>query len=511
MTKVELFEFIRKEHFNQGKGIRKIAREQKIHRRMIRQAIESATPPKRKEVQRSCTVLTQALKGVIDHWLQEDLKAPKKQRHTGDRMYCRLVDEHHFQGSAVTVRNYVYQQRKLMGWNNKVFIPQIHHPGEEAEVDWYEAYVDFPLGRQKIYIFQMRACYSGNEFHIAFERQNQQAFIEGHVAAFHHFGGVFKKLRYDNLTSAVKKVLRGRQRIETEKFILLRSHYLFEAIFCLPGIKGAHEKGGVEGGVGRFRRAHLVPVPKVNAMAELNKLLQKACEQDKKRIISGQTESVENRFEREVNVLLKLPDFPFESFEICNPVISNKSLASIQGNYYSVPVTFAGQTVEAQIHARVIHFFKQGHCIASHQRCYERGKTLTVLDHYLPLLKHKPGAFIGSLALAQARAQGKWPALYDQYWQLLSSHFPPGEANKLFVDFLGWAHDFSWKEIESVLEEAITCGSYPVEVLKLFMRRLKSNACTAKLQEKDLGQLIHYERPAKGLEHYDALLQGDRL
>ncbi len=98
------------------------------------------------------------------------------------------------------------------------------------------------MGRQKIYIFQMRGCYSGNEFHIAYERQNQQSFIEAHVAAFHYFGGVFKKIRYDNLTSAVKKVLRGRKRIETEKFIMLRSHYLFESIFCLPGINGAHEK-----------------------------------------------------------------------------------------------------------------------------------------------------------------------------------------------------------------------------------------------------------------------------
>lgn len=76
------------------------------------------------------------------------------------------------------------------------------------------------------------------------------------MAAFDYFAGVFKRIRYDNLTSAVKKVLRGRRRIETERFIALRSHYLFESFFCLPGKEGAHEKGGVEGGVGRFRRTH---------------------------------------------------------------------------------------------------------------------------------------------------------------------------------------------------------------------------------------------------------------
>ncbi len=205
VTKVELFEFIRKEHFNQGKSIRRIAREQKIHRRTVRLAIESAIPPRRKVSERGYSVLSEAFRIIIDKWLKDDLKAPRKQRHTGQRVYSRLVDEHEYEGSASTVRNYVYQKRKELGLNNKVFIPQVYGAGEEAEVDWYEAYVDFPMGRQKIYIFQMRGCYSGNEFHIAYERQNQQSFIEAHVAAFHYFGGVFKKIRYDNLTSAVKK------------------------------------------------------------------------------------------------------------------------------------------------------------------------------------------------------------------------------------------------------------------------------------------------------------------
>src|SRR5690606_16522593 len=161
------------------------------------------------------------------------------------------------------------QQRKLLGLSTQVFIPQIHLPGEEAEVDWYEAYVDFPSGREKIYFFQMRSCYSGREFHLAFRRQNQISFLEAHRAAFDYFGGVFKRIRYDNLTSAVKKVLRGRKRVESDRFIALRSHYLFESEFCLPGIQGAHEKGGVEGGVGRFRRNHLTPVPQVADMMHL--------------------------------------------------------------------------------------------------------------------------------------------------------------------------------------------------------------------------------------------------
>ena len=83
---------------------------------------------------------------------------------------------------------------------------------------------------------------------------------------------MFQLVRYDNLKSAVARVLKGRRRSESDRFVALRSHYLFESSFCQRGEQGAHEKGGVESEVGRFRRRHLVPVPRVGSMAELNRL-----------------------------------------------------------------------------------------------------------------------------------------------------------------------------------------------------------------------------------------------
>src|SRR5439155_19555849 len=126
-----------------------------------------------------------------------------------------------------------------------------------------EAVVEIGGQRRKVYLFLMRACYSGAAFVIAFERETQQAFLEAHVEAFRFFGGVFAVVRYDNLRSAVKRVLRGRWRTEQDRFVALRSHYLYESAFTRRGKEGAHEKGGVEGEVGRFRRRHLVPVPAV--------------------------------------------------------------------------------------------------------------------------------------------------------------------------------------------------------------------------------------------------------
>ena len=125
----------------------------------------------------------------------------------------------------------------------------------------------------KLWMFVMRLSCSGRAFHVAFATQAQEAFLEGHVLAFEYFGAVPGRIRYDNLKPAVIRVLHGRDRAESERFIALRTHYGFDSFFCIPGKDGAHEKGGVEGEIGRFRRRHLVPVPAVGSLAALNTLI----------------------------------------------------------------------------------------------------------------------------------------------------------------------------------------------------------------------------------------------
>ena len=105
--------------------------------------------------------------------------------------------------------------------------------------------------------------------HRAFGTNGPEAFLEGHAYAFDRLGGVpWRHVRYDNLKTAVVKILTGRDRTENERFTLLRSHYGFESFFCEPGIAGAHEKGGVEGDIGWFRRNHLTPVPAFDTLAD---------------------------------------------------------------------------------------------------------------------------------------------------------------------------------------------------------------------------------------------------
>jgi transposase len=169
-------------------------------------------------------------------------------------------------------------------------IPQSYAWGVEAQIDWYESYADLSGERIKLQVFAMRSMASGEAFHYAYLHATQQAFLEGHELGLAYFGGVFRKLRYDNLTSSVKKILRGSRREETARFVAFRSRWRFEAEFCTPG--EPHEKGGIEGEAGYFRRNHWVPVPEAKDIKALNQQLLTACQQDEHRLIAGREQMV---------------------------------------------------------------------------------------------------------------------------------------------------------------------------------------------------------------------------
>ena len=158
------------------------------------------------------------LKEHIDRICKPTSGAPRKQRHTAHRIYTRLREEHpEHPISEPTVRRYVAVRKRELGLSGReVFVPQSYQPGQEAQVDWFEATAKLSGERCLLQFFAMRSMASGDAFHRAYTNATQQAFLEGHEHAFAYFGGVFRTLRYDNLTMAVKKILRGYRREETE-------------------------------------------------------------------------------------------------------------------------------------------------------------------------------------------------------------------------------------------------------------------------------------------------------
>lgn len=213
--------------------------------------------------------------------------------------------------------------------------------------------------------------------------------LEGHEHAFDYFGGTFRRLRYDNLVSAVKKILQGREREQTARFVAFRSHWQFEAVFCTPG--EAHEKGGIEGEVGYFRRNHWVPVPEVKDWDDLNRQLLVGCQQDQQRRIGDRTQRVGAGMTIEREHLLPLAAEGFDLAEVSFGLVDGRGCVKVRTNSYSVPLR-ASTRVQVKVLPSDVEIWHEGQRVARHERCYSRRQELLDLEHYLEVLEHKPGA-----------------------------------------------------------------------------------------------------------------------
>lgn len=239
---MELFAEIRREYqFGVG-TIKGVSRKLGVHRRVVRQALADAVPPERAYRARAKPTLDR-VQAFMDRILEADRTAPRKQRHTARRIHDRLqAEQPDAPVAASTVREDVRGWKQAAGLTGRaVCVPQTYDWGQEAQVDWYEAVAVLDGDEVTLQVFCVRSMASGAAFHRAYPRATQQAFLEAHEGAFAYFGGVFATLRYDNQTSAVRKILRGFRREETTRFLAFRSHWQFDATFCTPG--EGHEKG----------------------------------------------------------------------------------------------------------------------------------------------------------------------------------------------------------------------------------------------------------------------------
>jgi len=302
MKKVEDYEEIRRAYFVEKISIREIHRRLGHDRDTIRKAITSPAPQPYQMTQPRVAPVLGPFKQSIDELLKESEDQRRKQRYTAHRIY-ELLLEKNYPGSEGAVHNYVCQQRKKRTAKN-AFLPLEFEPGQDAQVDWGEAVVEMNGERIMVQLFIMRLNYSRARFVMAFPFQKQEAFWAGHVQAYHFFGGVPRRITYDNLKTAVYKILVGRNRQEQQSFKTFRSYYLFESNYCTPA--QGHEKGGVENDVGYVQRNFMAPVLKVSSYEELNQSLHTACQQNINRHVRGEDAPVSELWEEEKGLFLPL-------------------------------------------------------------------------------------------------------------------------------------------------------------------------------------------------------------
>jgi transposase len=471
---VEQFERIRRESRDDGLSVRALAARHGVHRRTVRAALADATPPARKAPVRGRPVLG-VYEAKVRGWLVKDKDEPRKQRHTARRVWERLIEEEGARVSESAVRSLVAVLRAEIGPRQEVNVPQTHPAGEEAEVDFGEFYAVIAGQMMKLWMFVLRLSHSGRAVHIAYGNQAQESFLDGHVRAFTALGGVpTGMIRYDNLTPAVIRVLLGRDRFQNQRFVAMRSHYGYDSFFCRPGIEGAHEKGGVEGEIGRFRRRHLSPVPHVGSLAALNVALVAADARDDARRIASRTETVGAAFDREQLALNPLPGNEFDVAAVLSCRVDTKARICVRQSYYSVPARFAGRRIGARLGADTVVAVVDGVRVATHVRSLHKGSEDLVLDHYLEILDRKPGALAGSTALASARAAGSFTVMHQRFWDAARRRLGDGPGTRALIGVLLLHRTMPAAAVAAGMAAGLRLGSYDADLVAVEARRDQS-------------------------------------
>lgn len=490
-------ELIRRLFFKQEKSIRWIARELKMSRKTIRKALTDASEPRYNLTRPKSKPIADSILPIVKKWLEEEKTFAPKQRYTARGIYNKLVDEHEYQGSESTVRRIVAQIRQT---EKETFIPLSFEPGSNAQCDWGTGYVYLNGEYTEIQLFCMRLTASRKSFVMAFPSQKQEAFFEGHVQALSWFGGVPATITYDNLKTAVAKVLQGRSRREQDRFISLRSHYLFESVFCTPS--RGHEKGQVENLVGYIKRNFLTPMLQISSLAELNEILLDRCEKHaKNHKVPGTGLTVEKAWEEEKKMLLPLPERPFDCFSYAEVKANSSQLIRFDNNFYSVPAMWAGRILTVKAYVDRVEIYGSRQLIATHSRSYLKGEDKYSLGHYLDTLVKKPGA----LGNARPYQKAGLPTIYDHYFQELKqrSQYPEKE----FVQILLLHRAVGWDILAKALEETHKEGIYHLEGVRHRAEKLSGkHIAVTPLATGTHPHLDTYKVARPRLDHFDRLL-----
>ncbi|GAA2530915.1 hypothetical protein Ahu01nite_094580 [Winogradskya humida] len=440
-----------------------------------------------------------------------------------------MLAEHDMQGvSYSVVRRYVADRKPQIRVEAgrgpvNVFFPQTHRPGEEAEVDFGEVTINLRGEPVTCMLFALRLSFSGKAVHRIFASGGTEAFLEGHAHAFTALDGVpTGKIRYDNLRAAVAQVLGfSRQRVETIRWTAFRSHFSVDAFYCQPGLQGAHEKGGVEGQIGWFRRNHLVPVPEVDSFEQLNAMVDAWDAADEARRIGSRAQTIGEMFAIEQPLLVPLPGEPFETGTWLGPRVDRYSQVTVRTNRYSVPVRLVGRHVRVHLHASHLVVYDDRTEVARHERLMAKGRTRLDLDHYLEALLRKPGALPGSTALEQARSAGRFTPVHDAWWEAVRKTHGDATGTRALVEVLLLHRHMSHEHVVAGLATALQAGALTADAVALQARKFAETddhrhpvdrqvwpvSNVISLTERRLAQLPADTRPLPTVTAYDQLLR----
>lgn len=491
---------IRRRYFISNENISEIAKSLKLSRPTVRKALKVETEPLYQRTVQPTPKLG-AFKVQLTDWLERDAELPKRQRRTAQRLFeCLQIEG--YQGSYGPVQRFVQswkQQAPHRPSATQAFVPLAFPAGETCQFDWSHEHVILGGVLQTIKVAHFRLAYSRRMFLAAYPRETQEMVLDAHIRAFTHFGGVPKRVIYDNLKTVVDAIFVGKERQFNRRFLTLANHYLFEPVACTPA--SGWEKGQVENQVGNVREWLFTPTPRFKDFAELNAWLALRCEELAERKHPEQVEhTIADCFAEEKPLLIPVKAV-FDGYVEKTLRVSSTCLVKVNHNRYSVPAEWANHVVSVRITADRLRIVAENQIIAKHPRCYGRGQLICDPWHYLPVLEKKPGALRHGAPFQQWDLPAPIRVVRDRILK-------QDKGDRAFVELLLMARalgETGLETLEVACDLTLQAGVIAAPIVLNEMRRLSEAARPRILQDIAPSTPVLQIEPKADCSRYDSL------
>lgn len=493
---MHLWTEIRRLVLTKQKSKRAICQEYDLHWKTLQKILNHEEPPGYRQRQPRAKPKLDRFLPIIHEILEQDKASPPKQRHTIKRIFDRLRVEHGYEGGLTVVGDAV---REWRSGTAEAFMP-LSQPAGQAQVDFGEAVVRLQGKETKVAYFVMSLPFSDAFCCQVFPRECTETFQEGHCRAFQFFGGVPRRISYDNSRIAVAKFVGRRGDTPTHEFLRLESHFLFEHHFCL--VRRANEKGHVEGLIGFARRNFMVPIPEIADLEEFNEQLLESCRADLQRRLRGQRATKLGLLEEEQQALLPLPKQAFEARRVEGAKANSLSLVRFDTNDYSVPTAYAHHQVTAVGNIQEVRLVVNDRVVARHPRDWARENVHYDPLHYLALLERKPG----SLDFARPLEDWQLPECFGVLRRRLEGELQ-SNGRREFIRVLRLLETLELAELARAIERALAIGATTVDAIRILAQQGRERP-SQWFSLDGRPHLQGHEIPPPHLDRYASLLPG---
>ena len=440
-------------------SLREAAERFDLNFRTVQKIRDNVSPPDYVRGSRRAPTKLQAFLPFIEEYLAEDAGMSPKQRHTAQRIYDRLREEHGYSGSDRAIR---YVVEKLRRREEPLFIP-LSHPRGHSQFDF--GFAEAILGgvRQQVAYAVLSLPYSNVRYVQAFPRECTETFQEALKRAFSFLGGVPREIKFDNSKVNVGKIIGRRGEEPSLGLLQLESHYLFKHDFCY--VYEPQEKGHAENAIGYVRRNFMVPIPEFRDFAAFNEYLERKCREEYAKTSAREEKTIGELFSEERAALLPLPDVEFESRRLEIHRANSLSLVRFDRNDYSVPGEQAHKEFTVVGGIDTVRFLVEGECVAVHERDWGRNGTHYNPIHYLAIAEKRPNG----LDFGAPFAEWQLPKEFDLLRRRLESKAGK-QGKREYIRILRLFEHFSVDQLSRGIARALASNTTAYEGVRLYVQ-----------------------------------------